>query len=150
MKTRPIQDGRVIVVDDFDYYLIDRDDGVYIVPGGYVVLYLNRGMVRLHRHLTGASKGQVVDHINGNPLDNRRANLRICTSAENRRNSKLYSHSKSGLKGVYFDKQKNRWRARITVNYRRMFLGNFGTKEEAHAAYWQAAQEHHKEFARAA
>lgn len=91
-----------------------------------------------------------IDHINGNKLDNRICNLRLCTHAENMRNRKINTNSSSGLKGVSFDKSKNRWRAVIKFQNKSITIGRFDTPELAHLAYCKAAAELHGEFARAA
>jgi hypothetical protein len=103
----------------------------------------------MHRRIMGLTKGdrRSVDHVNGNPLDNRRANLRYCSQAENMRNTRVRSDNKSGLKGIAWDAKNKKWEARIQVNKRRVFLGRYGTAEEAHAAYREAAVRTHGEFA---
>ena len=90
--------------------------------------------------------GMVIDHINGNPSDNRLCNLRMATTAQNIRNSKLNKRSTTGLKGV--TQKGSKWRAQIMVNRERIVLGSFETPESAHAAYCQAALERFGEFAR--
>jgi len=93
-------------------------------------------------------KGMDTDHINGNGLDNRRSNLRVCTRAQNALNTGAYSNNKSGFKGVSLDyKYKVKWRADIQVNGKQIFLGYFDTKELAYQAYVEACTKHHKEFA---
>src|SRR5882672_2771828 len=73
--------------------------------------------IHLHRMIMGnPPKNMDVDHINGDTLDNRRENLRICTHAENARNCGARSHNKSGIKGVNFDRKRNKWLALITYN----------------------------------
>jgi hypothetical protein len=89
-----------------------------------------------------------IDHINGNPSDNRLSNLREATNAENVRNSKLRRDNTHGLKGVSL--VKNRYFSRIAVNRQRIYLGCFRTPAEAHAAYVAAAAKFHGEFARVA
>jgi hypothetical protein len=86
----------------------------------------------------------VVDHINGNRFDNRIANLRECSRAENMRN--LKGRGTSGFKGVFAHRKK--WLARICVNRKDHYLGVFNTKEEAGAAYDAAARILHGKFAR--
>lgn len=88
--------------------------------------------------------GEMVDHINGNALDNRRSNLRICTNAQNQCNSR--ARNKTGFKGVHH--RGNKYYAQITVNRKCITLGVYVTPEEAHAAYCKAALEYHGEFAR--
>lgn len=104
---------------------------------------------QMHRLILGCVKGDgwVVDHINGDRLDNRRSNLRRCTRQENLRNRvALPSNSTSGVLGVH-EHEDGRWRAQITVSGRRVHLGLFATKAEAARAYHEAAQHHFGEFA---
>lgn len=70
----------------------------------------------LHRYLLKPSKGLTVDHINRNPLDNRRCNLRLCTQQDNAKNKSRYKNNKSGFKGVYFLKDYGYWVAEIRYN----------------------------------
>lgn len=103
----------------------------------------------LHRLLTNAQKDEYVDHINGNSLDNCLSNLRICTNAQNVRNSKKRRNNKSGYKGVYFNSQLRKpWVARITFNYKGIHIGNYETPLEAGVAYNSAAKKYFGEFAR--
>lgn len=92
-------------------------------------------------------KGEMVDHISGDSLDNRRENLRLATHAENMRNRKAGKNNMAGLKGAYYVKQIGRYRSQIMVNRKNVYLGYFDTAEEAHEAYKKAAAEFHKEFA---
>jgi hypothetical protein len=89
-----------------------------------------------------------VDHIDGNTLDNRKSNLRICTSAENNWNCGARRRNKSGLKGVTTMGCGGKWRAEIQVSYKRIYLGRFNTPEAAGRAYDEAAMKYHGEFAR--
>lgn len=99
---------------------------------------------------TGSWPTQYVDHIDGNPSNNRIKNLRECTQSQNIANSKR-RESISGFKGVGVDPNNPlRWVAHITVNYKCHFLGSYRTPQLAHAAYIKAAKEHFGEFARAA
>lgn len=100
----------------------------------------------LHRYIMNAQTGQVVDHINGDQLDNRKANLRVCTIGENSRNRKNYR--KDAYKGVSLRKDTGKWRARLNSGGKCYFLGYFKTPEEAALAYDRAALEHFGEFAR--
>jgi hypothetical protein len=104
--------------------------------------------VQLHRLLIGAFEGEVVDHINGDTLDNRLRNLRVCTNAENIRNSRRRAGSGSQFKGVTRIKGTDRWRAQIMVNGCKMYLGSFRDEESAARRYDEKAKELHGEFAR--
>lgn len=100
----------------------------------------------LHRLIIDPPAGVVVDHINGDGLDNRRSNLRVATNAENGRNRRISVANKSGFKGVDFN--RGRWRATIRDGSRPVFLGRFKTPEEAHDAYCKAAVKLHGDFSR--
>lgn len=110
--------------------------------------YLAHRLAWLHVH--GAWPVGQIDHRNGNPLDNRICNLRECSNAQNSWNKGPSRRSRIGLKGVFMRKGRSGFYARIRIGDRRLFLGRFETAEDAHAAYCQAAKEHHREFARLA
>jgi hypothetical protein len=104
----------------------------------------------MHRLITGAHKGDIVDHINGNTLDNRCSNLRLCTPLQNARNTHA-RRSSSGYKGVHRLKTSTNWKkpwvARIGIEGERVYLGKYKTAEEAAKKYDEAALEHFGEFA---
>ena len=91
----------------------------------------NENKIRLHRLIMDCPKDMVIDHINRNRLDNRKCNLRICTMQQNCMNQNKRSNNTSGYTGVLWDKAKNKWTARIKVNYKQIFLGYFNDLEEA-------------------
>jgi hypothetical protein len=100
----------------------------------------------LHRLLVDAPR---VDHVNGNGLDCRRANLRSATHADNMRNRRTVgANNTSGYKGVTWDRRCSRWRASITVNRRHLSLGGLADPVAAARAYDAAAVEHFGGFAR--
>jgi len=118
---------------------------------GYLVscYYFNgrRRFVRFHRIVMKAKPGQFVDHINKDRADNRKCNLRCCWRAENDRNRGTYVTNTSGVTGVYFDKQRNKWVASISYNKKRTLIGRFASKEEAVRARLEKEAELFKEFA---
>jgi len=95
-----------------------------------------------------APKDVLVDHINHNGLDNRKANLRFATPQQNTWNRRCLSRCK-GTKyiGVSWDKQSRKWRVRILVDGKSRFLGYFEDEKEAAKAFDRAAKEHRGEFA---
>jgi group I intron endonuclease len=98
--------------------------------------------ISMHRLLMNPTKDLVVDHINGNTLDNTRKNLRICTKQQNNRN-----RHENRVIGVVMDKKRNKWKAIITVNDRQVYLGRFNNFEDAVLARRQAEQKYYGEFA---
>jgi hypothetical protein len=126
---------------------------------GQVAGVLHDGYVRVavakHRHLAhvlawlhhyGRWPADQIDHINGDPSDNRIANLRECSHAQNAQNRKRRIDNASGFKGVHGCRQG--WRATLRRGGRLMHLGYFKTPEAAHDAYLAAAEQHFGEFAR--
>lgn len=105
---------------------------------------------RLHRDLMGAKDGEIVDHINGDTLDNRRGNLRITDAAGNSRNAgRRRKNTTSVYKGVIPSQRPSMpWRSNIISGGKRYCLGNFPTQEAAARAYDAKALELHGEFAR--
>lgn len=99
----------------------------------------------LHRYIMNLTDDLVIDHINRNPLDNRRDNLRICTQHENCFN-RLVSNRNTG-KVIGVEKRSNKWIAYINYNYRKIHLGCYNTIEEAIEARRQAEIEYFGEFA---
>jgi len=89
-----------------------------------------------------------IDHINGNKLDDRIANLRLATKSQNHANIGVRSNNTSGLKGASWSKRYSRWVAQIQFHGQHYFLGYFGTPKEAHEAYCRAAARLHGEFAK--
>lgn len=115
--------GRSVIVDDSDYEKYNRLRW-HLSDTGYAVRRNNGETFRLHRLIMQCPEGLVVDHLNGNKLDCRKKNMRICSQGENAKNI-------HGTKGYCFDKSKGKW----IVRYKNKFFGRYKTEEEAKRAY---------------
>lgn len=137
-----------------DFHCTYANGGKYhavrgIRPKGcrYQTIILHRVILSrmLGRELT---RHELVDHIDNDPLNNTRENLRLATNAQNQANRGKTCRNTSGYKGVFFNKSSRKYVAQICLNNKRCHLGAFLTPEEAHAAYCKAARELYGEFAR--
>lgn len=121
-------------------------------PDGYVMLTVDGKYYRAHRlawlYVYGRWPERHIDHINGNPTDNRIANIRGAAPFQNMANSRKPRTNTSGYKGVHWHKVARKWTARIRVRGVSVYLGLFATAEEAHAAYCARALAEKGEFAR--
>lgn len=104
-----------------------------------------RKQLTLHRLISGR---KMIDHKDGNPLNNKKENLRCCSNAENIRNRGLQSNNSSGFKGAYFHTNKNKYQAQIKVNGCMIYLGLHENVKDAARAYNKAAKQFYGEFAR--
>lgn len=158
MKTIPLTQGKVAIVDDADYEDLarfkwytyhDRSRRIFYGCRQVTIGIKKQTREAMSRRIMGAGKGEYVDHINGNGLDNRRMNLRLCSNAENCRN-RHHNRNRTGYKGVsrVTGVRKKLWQAHIYLNGHGKYLGTFGSPEEAARAYDRAAQEHYQEYAR--
>ena len=145
------------VIDDQDLALIEKAKNWSPVRSGrhvYAIGYVGGKTVYMHRAIISAPKGMVVDHINGDSLDNRRENLRLCTHSQNLMNRGKTNANKSGYKGVRkisllnkrTGKKYEYWVARITASGRVIDLGTFADPKEASEAYMEAAKKLHGDF----
>lgn len=110
---------------------------------------INSKSKKLHRLVLNINNPTIfIDHVNGNPLDNRKSNIRIATGSQNGINRGLPKNNTSGHKGVNWRNMDKKWQARLSVNGKRISLGMFKTKEEAALAYNEAAIKYFGEFAK--
>lgn len=148
MKRIPLSQGKFATVDDGEFNLINQWKWSFR-SDGYAVRRENNKMIRLHRQLTNAPQGMDVDHINGNTLDNRKSNLRICTHRQNIQNQKIRNQiTSSKYKGVLHDKRSGKWMARLTLNGKQKRLGLFHCEIAAACMYNAKAKEYFGEYAR--
>lgn len=101
----------------------------------------------MHRQITGALRGQEIDHVNGQKLDNRRENLRIATRGQNSANAGPRRNNKTGFRGVFQGRDRKTWYARINVNRTSIYLGTYDDPILAALAYDNAAKKHFGEYA---
>ena len=145
---------RIIQLTQDKFALIDSKDFPIIssykwcFDGRYATTHIKGKKNYLHRLLLNVPKGMFSDHINGNKLDNRRCNLRLCTPSQNSMNIPLTAKNTSGYKGVYFEKERNKWRAQIKFKDKRVRIGRYLTALEAAKTYNQYAKKYFGEFAR--
>lgn len=139
MKIIKLTQGKQTIVDDEDYQYLSQWKWHY--DKGYVYRTLKK--ISMHRVLMQAKKGQIVDHINLDTLDNRKSNLRFVTRLENSINRAKTKANTSGYKGAYKIKRTYRnnsyeyWVAKIRVNKRIIHIGTYDTAKKAGMAYKQ-------------
>jgi hypothetical protein len=113
---------------------------------GYALSTVNGKSVRMHQFVMGRGRGDVIDHVNGDKLDNRRRNLRVATTQENSRNRPAQSNNKAGYKGVRF-KEGRGWSATIYDGSAQKHIGYYPTAKAAAAAYDAEARKLFGKFA---
>lgn len=147
--TVPLTQGKVAIIDAEDWLRVSQHrwhavrDGDYdwyartktVKPDG------RRAVYGLHQFVLGLPPGTMVDHIDGDGLNNTRANLREATAAQNKANSQRYRTNTSGYKGVAKRTGYDRWQASVRCRGQRYFLGWHATPEAAARAYDRKARE---------
>ena len=137
------------------YATVDAEDAQNVaayswhINNGYARARTVKGgpYVYMHRLVLG-QPDSVVDHRNGNGLDNRKANLRACLQAENTLNAHAHRGKTSRYKGVSWDGRRSGWRVEITINKKTRYVGKFTDEVVAALAYDNSARELFGKFAR--
>lgn len=151
MKCIQLTQHQFAIIDDEDYDTLckfkwrvkEESNTMYAIRDN------RKTTVRMHRQILNIIDSNYnVDHINGNGLDNRKCNLRVCTQAQNVCNTKPRQGTSSKFKGVSWNPQKNKFHAYVNFNKKRFFLGYYNSETEAAKAYNQKASELFGEFAR--
>lgn len=151
MKEIPVE-HLVALVDDEDYENVLSWAPFRLAKSGNVWYAHKRswkrgGVRRLHHIIIPVQLGMMVDHIDGDGLNNQRSNLRVCSCSENQWNARTRKDNKSGIKGVSWHKQHNKWYACIQHKGKQVCLGLFRDLDEAKAVVETARARLHGEFA---
>ncbi len=140
----PLTQGMVCIVDAEDVPMLsDRNWSVRTHRGKS---YAVSSTAIMHRLLTNAPEGLEVDHINGDTLDNRKSNIRVCNHKENMRNT-VSRGGTSSYKGVSWDQETNKWKVQIANYGKKIYGGVWKCEVSAAEAYDRLAREHHGEYA---
>lgn len=156
MKRIELTQKKIALIDNDDFKRINAVKWFYQksggAPYGYAVRWVrlttgDKKIIRMHWDVIGKPPiGMHIDHINGNHLDNRRKNLRMCTISQNGMNRGMASHNTSGFKGVTLHKATKKWQAKIQASGKEIYLGLFTSKSAANRAYRVACVKYHGEF----
>lgn len=145
MKLIPISQGKFAKVDDDDFEALSVNK--WTCSHGYAVRKPKNKNIYMHRVVMNVPDDMQIDHINRDPLDNRKSNLRICTGHENRCNIGPRKDNTSGFRGVSSHRSSGKFQSKITVNGEQIYIGTFDNPEDAARAYDVAATKYHGEFA---
>lgn len=141
-------EGLFAIIDDSDFEVVRRHNWVAKIEGRNTYAVTGRRFKRMHRVILNAKPDQIIDHKNGNGLDNRRENLRFCNAHQNQGNRKFTLNSPVPFKGVSWKKEKSKFLAKISNNNKAIFLGYFDCPFKAARAYDAKAKEIFGEFAK--
>lgn len=148
VKTISLTQEQKCIIDLEDYELVSQykwfadKTGTKIRDTYYAKAKINRKNIFMHRLIMNAPKGQIIDHINGNSLDNRKSNLRIVSHHENCQNRHHERTSKHP--GVAWNKASQKWRVSLKINKKYYYLGLFESENEAAKEYKRAIKEYNE------
>lgn len=155
MKKIPLTQGKFAIVDDEDYKYLSQWKWSALKNRNKYYAVRNaksngkRTMITMHRQIMQALPNLLIDHINGDGLDNRKGNLRICQNSDNQYNGQAQNRTTSSkYKGVSWSSLRRKWRSQIGYKGKKLHLGYFDNEINAAKAYDIAAQEYAGKFAR--
>jgi hypothetical protein len=152
MNIHMLETGHCVQIDSSDYHLLEGEKW-WVAKDGYVKVFAEGPPQRLARLVMDAKPGQIVDHVDRNPLNNKRSNLRFCDDSQSSSNQqKTKRPSTSRFKGVFRSNpvrgsKKSPWTAQISFRGKSIYLGSFVNEEDAARAYDASAIQTHGEFA---
>ncbi len=154
MRLIPLSQGKFAFVDDADYEMLSQFKWYYHKSRGRgcavrkpaKVNGKRIGFIWMHRVVAKPEDNMMVDHINGNTLDNRKENLRVCTRSQNQWNKRLTSKSSTGLKNIYYNKSKKKFVVRFQKHGKKIEAGLFLNIDEAIAVRNKVALTIHEGF----
>lgn len=150
MKTIPLNGDAVALVDDADYEAMSKFRWRLNEQGHhqYAVAHIDGKTVSMHRLIMNTPEGMETDHVNGCGIDNRRCNLRTCTTQQNQYNRPRKRKGNCPFKGVYYREDEGHYVAHISIDGKLEYLGYFDDPVQAAMAHDEMAIKHHGEFAR--
>lgn len=150
MKYIKSTNGTESMVDDEDFEFLDQWNWRLSTSGYFIHSVVGKKAIIMHRLILQKHNlykyGLEVDHINRNRIDNRKENLRMCTSSQNKGNVGPLKSNKTGYKGVAWKRLRNQWEVHISFNKKYMFLGYFNDPKEAGDAYIKKHKELYGEY----
>lgn len=156
MKKIKLTQGKYALVDDTDFEKLNqykwcvskkRNKKNWYVIRNSKMINGKRYTILIHRVIMNCPKNKMIDHIDGNSLNNQKKNLRIATNSQNCKNREKNRNNTSGYKGVFWHKKSNKWITDIGVNGKKIHLGLFENPLEAYKAYCEACIKYHGKFA---
>jgi hypothetical protein len=130
----------------YKWNICNKKGTLYILS--FIKINGKRKTIYYSRVITNAPDNVIVDHIDGNTLDNRKCNLRFVNKKQNAQNMKSNKNSTSKYKGVSFDKQRKLWRVVLKVDMKQIYIGRFNLEKDAALAYNKSALQYFGEYAR--
>lgn len=155
MKEIALTQGKIAIVDDEDFEILNKYNWHAHKNKSGLFYAIRRAKInekwthiKMHREIMNAAWYQLVDHKDGNTLNNMRLNLRIATKSQNAANRTTHIRTSSKFKGVSWHKYRERWQAYITQSYKTYYLGLYNNEEEAARVYDLKAKELFGEYAK--